>query len=284
MVIKFIKTSPLFFIVALSLLACTKDPGTDKSTTSEISSGLRSDCGVVINGELHNPPSTDAAIAGKITQAIDAEFSIFQPSDPTMGAVLVKTLAAQTTKKGGADTYINQLVSKNSLMHLFFGGVDCDVTTNSGGQGVHGTIMLSDGRILAELLMKEGYLKTDTNTTYCSKGLVENCYDALTEQAPKEPETSDYTVSNFLWKPNADKDNNLVVLFSPSVSKLTVNGSELTSTGASNGRASTFRGGRPGCSYGRATLKAWDRSGLALKWPGGSTEYVVANGCQRTTF
>lgn len=284
MKINLFKIFSFLIISSVVLLGCTKDPSESNKSTVNTNSSKRSDCGVVINGALYNPPGATDGIEGKITQVVDAEFIIFQPNDPAMGPVLVKALAAQRTKKGGAESYINKLAANSRSLRLFLAGDDCNVTTSTGGRGALGTVLLPDGQIMTESLIKEGYLVTDSNTTYCSKRLIENCYDALAEQAPKEPETSDYTVNNFLWKPSADKDNNLVVLFSPSASRLTVNGSELTYVGASNGRASTFRGGRPGCSYGRATLKAWDRSGLLLMWPGGKTEYVVANGCQRTTF
>lgn len=274
----------LCLFLSLLALGCTKDSEESSSPSPAVGDGRRSDCGVVIDGKLHNPPSSSAAIEGQISQVVDAEFVIFRPNDPSLGSVLVKTLAAQQTKKSGAASYIKEVLPSGSAAQLFSAGNDCDVTTAEGGRGILGTIMLSDGRILTEQLLKNGFLLPDSSTSYCSKRLVENCYQALAEQAPKEPEVSPYSISYFLWKPVSDKDGKLVIHFNPYASKLTVNGSALQYTGYGNGRASTFRSGQPGCAFGRATIKAWDRNGLPLQWPGGKTEYVIANGCQRVTF
>ena len=91
-------------------------------------------------------------------------------------------------------------------------------------------------------------------------------------------------VSNFLWKPEADKDGKLVVLLNPYDATIYVNGEKLENTGPSNGRGTTARGKKPGCQYGRATVKVVEDTGLAVKFPDGNLSYTIANGCKRVEF
>ena len=266
----------------LSLLACTADPSDSKpsSNSTGAASGRRSNCGVVIDGELHNPPTTNTAVSGRISKIVDAEFYVFQPEDPALGSILVKTLAARASNRPDASSYISSLLPGGGSVQLFSAGEKCDVNVR-GEKGILGALVLPDGRVLTELLLTNGYLEVDRTTNYCSKRLLENCYDALAEEAPK---ISPHTINYFLWKPNAERDNNLVILFNPSASRVTVNGAQLAASGPSNGRSSTFRASRPGCAFRSATIKAWDREGRPLQWPGGKTEYVIPDGCQRVAF
>lgn len=295
-------------LVMVGLVAgCGNDTGGDDSESNNVNMAARmADCGVVVDGVVYNPPEARLGIGGRIVDGLTGEYVAFQPDDPEMGPVLVKSLAARATDRIGAKRFVARAAGASQAAVLFKAGEGCDIATGDGGSGILGTIVLSDGRVLTELLLSNGFLEMDASTRHCSASLVENCYHALAEAAPDPTPTpsvvapapqqpaptvapstgqvSGSVINNFLWKPKSDRDGTLAILFNPSASRVTVNGGDLHSSGASNGRASTFRGGHSGCSYGRAVIQAWDTRGRLLQWPGGQSSYVIANGCNRVEF
>ena len=92
-------------------------------------------------------------------------------------------------------------------------------------------------------------------------------------------------MSNFLWKPQSERDGRLVVLLNPGGATIIANGETLTPSGASNGRGTTARGTRSGCGYGaNVRVQAFDRNGRVLLFPGGAREFIIPNGCDRVEF
>lgn len=294
-------------ICGLLVVGCGNDTDGDESGGSSANLAVRmSDCGVVVDGAAHNPPDARLGIGGRIIDGLTGEYVAFQPDDPEMGPVLVKSLAARATDRIGAKRFVARAAGVSQAAVLFKAGDGCEVVTADGGSGVLGTIVLADGRVLTELLLSNGFLQMDGSTRHCSASLVENCYHALAEAAPDPTPTpaavspapqqpgatpapstgqvSGSVINHFLWKPRSDRDGTLAILFNPTASRVTVNGGDLHNSGPSNGRASTFRGGHSGCSYGRAVIQAWDTRGRLLQWPGGQSSYVIANGCNRVEF
>lgn len=306
-----------FFLLTLLIVSLlpgcgSSGGGSGAGDTSEATFVARSsDCGVVVDQQLFNPPDARAGIPGRIIDGLDGEFVAFEPDHPEMGPILVKSLAARKTDRTGAKRFIASILTHSPTAVLFEAGDGCYASREDGGTGVIGTIILSNGRVLTELLLTRGFLRADSSTRHCSAGLVENCYAALAETAPtptpiptvtaapsvtnpptgqpapaddSSSQVSGTAISYFLWKPQSERDGTLAILFNPTASRVTVNGISLQSSGPSNGRASTFRASTSGCSFGRATIKAWDTRGRLLAWPGSRASYTISNGCNRVEF
>lgn len=240
-----------------------------------------SDCGVVVEGALQNPPDSAEAIIGHIAAAEQPDLVVVQPSNPSMGPLLVKLLGVEPSGRSGASERIQAIAPPSHNIFLYPAGTGCDTVTPGGGVGVLGTIVLADGRVLSEILLEEGLLLHDSGRSVCSSSLVTGCYEALEVPLPK---LSGQTVSNFLWKPRSERDGDLVVLLNPYGATIVVNGTTLANSGPSNGRGTTARGSRPGCAYGRATVEVFNSRGEVVTFPGGKESYTIENGCDRVEF
>lgn len=96
-------------------------------------------------------------------------------------------------------------------------------------------------------------------------------------------------IRDFLWKPRSDggySPGNLVVLVDACAVDVIVNGETLVDYGPGNGRCTTARSQKPGCSYGQGVrVEVVDiATRLPYTFPGGATYYTVANGCNREEF
>lgn len=102
------------------------------------------------------------------------------------------------------------------------------------------------------------------------------------------PAVSTKVVSRFLWKPDSERNGNLVILASPTGLQVRVTGdiSELlANTGPSNGYGTTARGSFPGCSYGKSIIvEFFDTAGKRVLIAGGGSSISVPDGCNRATF
>ena len=179
------KSKIVIGLISVCLLSACQESSSNSSTpaASGVGSNTRSDCGIVIDQKLHNPPAIDKGISGRIIDGIDGEYIAFQPDEAGMGPILVKSLAASSTNRSDADNTVKGLAGSGSVV-LFKAGDGCSVYVADGARGILGTVMLRDGRVLTEELLSRGYLKVDRSRRDCSANLVENCYAALAESAP----------------------------------------------------------------------------------------------------
>lgn len=110
--------------------------------------------------------------------------------------------------------------------------------------------------------------------------------DAVIEESV--PLYSDDVITSFIWKPVSESTGNLVVLINPFNASCVVDGAiteTLTNTGASNGKGSTLRGQKRGCTYGNGVkIYCFDKSGLPIRNFDGNDYVLVPGGCDRFEY
>ena len=278
----------VFVCVALGFLcsSCTKDSNNKSDSSSSSSSGPQASgstkCGIPVNNELTKKPSTDFLINATIDNVLSAELFILTPFEGGE-EFLVKLPAVKDNNTSRSQrSYIYDMIRRSgTFVKVFKAQKDCVVQVPGGGRAYIASIVFEDGTVLAEKLLKLDYLTTDEPT--CVNESIVSCYSSI-KGTEFGTIAGDQVVSNFLWKPEADKDGKLVVLLNPYNATIYVNGEKLENTGPSNGRGTTARGKKPGCQYGRATIKVVEDTGLAVKFPDGNLSYTIANGCKRVEF
>ncbi len=192
---------------------------------------------------------------------------------------------------------------------------NCEIELESLGMATMGQIYTKDGTSINEELIKRGFARSSTDAP-CNSSLIEACYANLQSQAPvieeappPPPPTSNPSggghhedtgfppqdgyyenlIRNFLWKPSSDSSGRVVVLVNPLNVRVVVQGSvteTLTNVGETNGRGTTARGTRPGCSYGsniRVTFFNAQNQQIPVSSPDG-VSVVVPDGCKRMEF
>lgn len=278
---KIIKNLLLAILVSISVFACTKDggPGRISEGGSAVGgdvtgSGFISDCGVSFEGELYNPINPEAGVITTATSVPSPNTVIIQLSE---GPALVKLSGLSNVESFRDDAAMNFLRNKVSGQALYFYEATKDCTDFiNGGEAMVGELFTAGGENISESVIKAGLARIDRSERCVPDELIE-CYDALHDSSDQ----IGGVVSNFLWKPVAEKDGNLVVLTNPFNTTIRVNGQTLTSTGASNGRGTTARGNKPGCAYGRATVTVTNSDGAIVLFPNGSRSFTIENGCDR---
>lgn len=282
-----IRTIFLLVLTGTFLVGCTSggsddgDSGNNPTPPAEGAAGDRSfntECGTVVGGTLRNPVEEQVGFDATVTSIVS--HTVVVVSRPE-GEQLVRLRGLrqdipafqQTRARNFAREFLGSAV-------LFTDG--CSTTVAGGGQGVVGDIFrASDGRSLSEFLILNNAGDGDTSGA-CEEAQVGGCLVALAEEV--QPETG-ATINNFLWKPVAERDGNLVVLLNPFGATVIVNGETLAESGPSNGRGTTARGNRPGAAYGsNITIQAIDAQGRFLVWPGGAIEFTIPNGANRLEF
>lgn len=260
---------------------CTKSSSdSSENAPNPPSSGntqnFRSDCGTVLDGNVRNPPSADQGIPVTVTKVANHNTLIISRAG---GSQLVRLRGLKddipSFKKTSAIQKLSSLLGSATLFTD-----ECQTTVIGGGKGIVGELFSASGISYTESVISAGAAEILLNGS-CGESLVSSCYVALNEEAAT---ITGAAVRNFLWKPVSERDGNLVVLLSPRADVF-INGEMLTDTGPSNGRATTARAGRSGCSYGaNATVEAYDSQGRPLVFPGGATTFTIANGCSRIEF
>jgi hypothetical protein len=265
------------------LLGCTKEDSGNSDSSQGGSGRSSSQCGVVVDGSLKNPASLENASAVSIAQVISGNLLILFPDGKPQQRMLVKLHGIDASR----DNFKNQRAIKE-LRERTAGGAfffkatkDCEVDVN-GGRATIGTLVTAGGLNLNEFLLINSLVEADSRDA-CGGELIGSCYSALAEDATDS--VAGQLKCGFLWKPASDKDGNLAVLVDECDVDVYANGEKLSQAGSGNGRCTTTRSGKPGCSYGgRATVKVIDqRSGLPYVFPNGSTEFVL-DGCKRVEF
>lgn len=271
----------LFSLSVAGLVACTSGGSSDSDSSGGDSptdgSSFRTDCGVVVDGKLRNPvPAADGSLASvQITgpnQAIVTSGS---------NVFLVKFQGLRNVTGFRRDSAINVLQTLAREQAVFFQAEsECTATVDGGGVGFVGQLFTASGVSYNESLIDAGLAEVATSDV-CNGSLIGQCYSALQDSG----EQLGGAISNFLWKPEAERDGRLVVLLNPGGATVVANGETLAPSGASNGRGTTARGNRSGCGFGtNVVVRAFDRQNRILLFPGGARELIIANGCNRVEF
>lgn len=159
---------------------------------------------------------------------------------------------------------------------------ECQATFPEGGIGVYGQLYSLAGENVTEAMIKTGGVVPMVEP--CFGELLTSCYSSIEIAAP---ETAGM-ITDFLWKPKAESPYNpggLIIHASPCNSHLTVNGETgLGDFGPGNGRCTTWRFAKSGCSFGRATVEIYDSEGRLFTFPDGNPYIIIDNGCDRVEF
>ncbi|MGI6680608.1 MAG: hypothetical protein ACOX3T_03895 [Bdellovibrionota bacterium] len=286
----------IFCLLSLFIVSCTKDKkkssesqsgsspnGNLEEVSEEVSEEVKeTKCGVPINNGLTKNPSDKFLINATIDDVISAELYVLTPFEGG-GSFLVKLPAVKDNKTSASQrNYIYRMIrDSGTFVKVYKAEQDCVVTVKGGGKAYIASIVFENGTVLAEKLLRIDYLEPEDPV--CVNSSLVPCYASL-KGIDVGKEASKQVVSNFLWKPKADKDGKLVVLLNPYDVSIFVNGEKLENTGPSNGRGTTARGRKPGCEYGKATVKVIENTGKTVKFPDGNLSYTIEDGCKRVEF
>lgn len=268
-------------ILAASLLSCTKSQGGGDSSSggsgTTPSGPGTTQCGVVVNGALKNPVSIKDGDEILVQGASGANLVIAAfkktPNQPFLIKLHGVGAARNARKQKSA---IETITSLGAGGAFFFKPLPMCQTYLGSETVAVGALITPGGVSIGEQVIEKGYALPE-GTDVCNGFLLTSCYQALAETNA----TMGGIGCDFLWKPVADKDGNLVIHAMPCNARVVVNGQELQDAGSGNGRCTTARGSKPGCAYGQATVQVFDRdSGLPYEFADGSTKLVL-NGCNR---
>ncbi|MCB0332131.1 MAG: hypothetical protein KDD55_01460 [Bdellovibrionales bacterium] len=273
-------TIALSCISLIALLSgCTKPTSEEnQESTSGDNRTYTTSCGTVHNGKNKNPVSEDDGEIVVISQVAGSNSVVIEREN---GPQLVKLIGLSNDLSPIQRT-LAENVLKDNLGSAIFYPSQSGCTVNIGaGEGTVGTLInVATGESLSEELLVAGAAKPKADSECQSDSLL-GCFAALEDSAT--PVTGG-PVSDFIWKPSAEKDGNLVVLLNPSSATVFVNGQALRNTGYSNGRGTTARANKSGCAFGsNITVEAVDSQGRALLFKG-KTSLSIANGCNRVEF
>lgn len=287
----FLSTATLF--LSMMLMSCSGGSDGEESDTSDQTGNaadaqeLRSDCGVVRNGDspspvVVNPTSTAAGEQVAIAAIVDSTHVIVQRAG---GQQLIKLHGVRPPASGEslARSTLSQLATEPAI--LIEVGDSCAITHADGGVGIAGYLFTLSGKSYIEEIIKAGVALTIDSGDVCSAALVSPCYQALEETF--KPKTLGQ-ITDFLWKPKAESDYNkgsLVIHAAPCNATVVVNGETLLDFGPGNGRCNTSRAFKPGCAFGNnVKVEIFDNeSGLPYTHEG-QPFITVPRGCDRFEF
>lgn len=240
------------------------------------------ECGMVQEGILTSTPGTAEPVTAR---AFDTDLiAATRLSGPFQGSQQLVKLHGITAQGGSPQARERGMAWINSALStpgfLVPAGVDCPVVMDNGGQGILGQIFTADGESVSEVMLRERAAFPVDEA--CGAELLQSCYETLI------PRVSADVITNFLWKPEAERDGNLVVLVSPYDATVVVRGAiteTLVNGGPSNGRGTTARASSPGCAYGdQVRVEVFDAEGLQIYTNSGADHIVVPSGCDRTEY
>jgi len=274
----------LFLSLPLIFIGCTKstsdsdDSSQSENGPAESSTQILSDCGIIADGAVRNPLDSNFGEQVQVTTIVNHHLVIVRREQ---GDQLVKLRGLkEDLPQFKVNAALSELSRLRGSAYLFTDG--CPYLSPGGGQGVVGDLVsVSTRKSYVESLLSAGAAEP-TAEGGCGESELFGCYQSLSESAT--PITG-ATVRNFLWKPVAERDGNLVILLSPARASVFVNGQALVDFGPSNARGTTARANRPGCAFGaNARVEAFDSQGRPLVFPGGATSFTIPNGCSRVEF
>ena len=284
----------LFILILLCVFAfsCVQEGGnSNKKSKNESSSSqddskgdgsLSTSCGLPIDGQLQKKLKSTPFMKARLNDVVSAELYIFSSVDDG-SSVLIKLPAVADNSTSSTQRYnIRSLIANEGTVSLYKTREDCVVEVPGGGKAFIANVVLGNGKVLAEELLKTGLLKVDE--IVCEPQEILSCYNSLYR---KDFGTTigDQVVSNFLWKPVSDKDGKLTVLLNPGGVDVYVGNEKLSHSGSGNGRATIVRGNKQGCNYpAPIRVKVIDSNGKLVAFPGGKAYYDIPNGCKRTEF
>ena len=292
MVVKKYSKIALTVLVCCFLGACTKDEGGSGGSSSgpnarEVESTpgtFFTTCGTVTDGTVSNPVSSDQLLGIEVLGPNVVGVTL------ESGPQLVYLQGLARPRDFLRDGAISQLESLAASGGYFFTsafddeGNPCTVNVgrdivSGGAPAVVGTVISPSGNSYTEELIRSGYGEVGFSDG-CGSNLITRCLEDLANNSTQ----IGGQVTQFLWKPVAERDGNLVVLLSPTAI-VRVNGVELASSGGSNGFSATLRGNRPGGAYGaNIRIEAFTPDGELLLFPGGAQSYTIPNGGSRVEF
>lgn len=111
----------------------------------------------------------------------------------------------------------------------------------------------------------------------------------VVEQSQGTAALSNRAIRSFLWKPEAERDGNVVVLVDPVGVVVVATGSSgsetLVDSGPSNDRGTTARGSVPGCRFGQNVIvEFFDSRGRIVPLVNGDYRVQIPDGCNRAEF
>lgn len=307
------KTFALFLLTlsAFSFLqiGCTKtEDDENRSASNSPAAGgeanLSTLCGVPKDGVLNNPISSSEGTLVQILGMGATSGSVIILRDE--GAQLLKLRGVSENASESENRRATTTISTfGSQAYLY--SDNCPFVTKDGALATVGDLVNPLGDSLAESLFGNRAAQVNGEGE-CGESLVAACYQSLLDASDvdiNEPEgnlpganqpggnmpgtntpTTGGTVSNFLWKPQAERDGNLVVLLNPYGATVIVNeDTVLVGSGPSNGRGTTARANKPGSAFGtNVKVEAFDEAGRTLVFPNGELFYIIPNGGSRVEF
>ncbi len=291
----------LLILLVLSLAACDSGggggyDGSDDAgnTESALAPGSVTEkgatlCGVVVDGELVNPPEYTSAEPVTLVRTVDSnvlEISVGGESR----LVKLHALGPTTGFTNTAATNLYAKMGANEPLYFFSAG-GCTAETVAGDAEV-GQVVTESGVSLSEQAVLERIAGVIDSTDSCGAAAIALCYSALTSGEKKsESDTSSKErkqVSDFLWKPSSESAYNpggLSILLNPCDARVVVNGQEIREYPTGNGRCVTVRSGNSGCDFGtNIKVEIFDKNTGEIIYFGDSPSLTIANGCERVEY
>ena len=287
----------LEFLIRLSLCAaililpaCTKsggggdDAGTP-GTTEPAPDGksFTSDCGIILGGSssVRNPVDQEDGTLVSIDDVVSPTVVIIRTDS---GPVLVKLHGIRNPDSDFRFTAgINQLRGFGTSAIFFSAGDSCDVVVDGGGSGIAGQLFTVGGQSFAEALLGSGNAVVDEGDV-CNASELRECYTALVEGSGGGAGAAG-NIDRFIWKPQSERNGNLVVLVDAFNAVITANGERLDGSGPSNGFGTTSRSNKPGCAFGsNVRVEVFDATTGEQYTIRGADTLIIPNGCNRVQF
>ena len=273
----------VLFLAVLCFAGCTKssgdgDDGGGSGGGGDGGSdnfGFMSDCGVVIDGELKNPPPVSEGQEVSISRVVSSSLVIVQNG---LTEQLIKLHGLGDNVYDFQKDAARSFLADYSTVYFYPAGNNCVAAISGGGAATVGQLFTWDGVSLSEPLLERKLASVDESDP-CNPSLLTSCYNAV--RAREQLPIADTRL--FLWKPISESDGNLAVLVEPYNTAIVVNDELLAS---SIYPVDVFGGGgrgrRPGCAYGsNARVHIYDRATGGEYSVRGQKPFIVANTCQR---
>jgi hypothetical protein len=270
-----------FLLLVVLMFGCSG--GGDSGGGDAASEEFPSQCGVVFNGQARTAPPDDQVYLVSI-EAVTPELLrvTYEAGELEGEQILVKlqSVSSASVSTGARTQGIDLINAIYSSAYFVPAGTDCTTPVVGGAPAVVGQVFSLNGENLTEALIASGAVKPISGDV-CGGDALTGCYASI----PVIEEPSAFVIDDFLWKPAAERDGNLVVLVNPFAARVVVNGTTLTDFGPSNGRGTTARANKPGCAFGNnVTVEVFDFQDRRIFTADGKPSVTVPRGCDRYEF